>query len=168
MQLQILPPNLTLDRYEDFVDGVADWLTPELGTWTINVDRYEGVATDGLGVSLADLGRPVAYEAYLELDTTVLASSGRQGIVFDYYGPTDFKFAVIDVSANLVVLGHRTADGWVVDHSVGFGLDNLIDHTLKVTLKGPSSFLFCFINFLSINIYAKHCKHTNVKKYYID
>ena len=36
-------------------------------------------------------------------------------IIFDYYSPTDFKFAGIDVSTNKMVIGHRAASGWVVD-----------------------------------------------------
>ena len=36
-------------------------------------------------------------------------------IIFDYFSPTDFKFAGIDNSTNKFVIGHRTASGWVVD-----------------------------------------------------
>ena len=104
----------------------------------MNLERYDGIAAGGIGVSLADLGRQVAYDAYLELDTTVRAGTGRQGIVFDYYSPTDFKYAVIDVATDLVVLGHRTAAGWAIDRSVSFALTDGIDHTLKLTLKGAS------------------------------
>ena len=36
-------------------------------------------------------------------------------MIFDYFSPTDFKFAGIDVALNKVVVGHRTAQGWVID-----------------------------------------------------
>ena len=36
-------------------------------------------------------------------------------VIFDYFSPTDFKFAGIDVSTNKIVIGHRTAAGWVID-----------------------------------------------------
>ena len=36
-------------------------------------------------------------------------------LIFDYFSPTDFKFAGIDVSINKIVMGHRTATGWVYD-----------------------------------------------------
>ena len=36
-------------------------------------------------------------------------------LIFDYFSPTDFKFAGLDASLNKAVLGHRTAAGWVVD-----------------------------------------------------
>ncbi len=138
VQLRILPPNLTLDRFEDFADGLAQWLDPETGTWAISANRYSGAATAGLGMSLVDLGRQVAYDAYLELDTIARAGTGRSGLVFDVYSPTDFKYAVIDVVADQVILGHRNAGGWTTDKLVSFALNDLVDHTLKVTLKGAS------------------------------
>jgi len=39
-------------------------------------------------------------------------------VIFDYFSPTDFKFAGIDISNNKVELGHRTATDWVVDKSI--------------------------------------------------
>ena len=38
-------------------------------------------------------------------------------VIFDYFSPTDFKFAGIDVAINKAVLGHRTATGWIVDQT---------------------------------------------------
>ena len=35
-------------------------------------------------------------------------------VIFDYFSPTDFKFAGIDAATNKVVLGQRTAAGWNV------------------------------------------------------
>src|SRR6266545_215890 len=35
-------------------------------------------------------------------------------VLFDYWSPTDFKFAGIDISTNQMVIGVRTADGWFV------------------------------------------------------
>ena len=36
-------------------------------------------------------------------------------MIFDYWSPTDFKFAGIDVSTNKIVIGHRDATGWHYD-----------------------------------------------------
>jgi hypothetical protein len=36
-------------------------------------------------------------------------------VMFDYWSPTDFKFAGIDISINKMVIGHRTPAGWIVD-----------------------------------------------------
>ena len=36
-------------------------------------------------------------------------------VIFDYYGPYDFKFAGINVSTDKFEMGHRDATGWIVD-----------------------------------------------------
>ena len=36
-------------------------------------------------------------------------------LIFDYFLPTDFRFAGLDVGLNKAVLGHRTAQGWIID-----------------------------------------------------
>jgi hypothetical protein len=35
-------------------------------------------------------------------------------VIFDYYGPNDFKFAGVDQSRNKLQMGQRTPDGWIV------------------------------------------------------
>ncbi len=42
-------------------------------------------------------------------------STANAYVIFDYFSPTDFKFAGIDVSTNKLLLGHRTAAGWIQD-----------------------------------------------------
>ncbi|HEY3484041.1 MAG TPA: hypothetical protein VGK49_01600, partial [Ilumatobacteraceae bacterium] len=145
IQLRVLPPTLTLDRQETFADGVADWLAPEVGTATITgVDttaRYDVAApvAGDLAVVLADLGKPIAYDAFLQIDAIVKAGSGRLGLVFDYYSANDFKYLVVDVFADLIVVGHRTAAGWFVDFSTTRSLADTADHTVDVSLKGASA-----------------------------
>ena len=138
IQLRVLPPGLTLDRREDFADTAGMWLEPTVGTWAVTGGVYNGTAASGLGLSLADLGAPVSYDAYLELDTVVKAGTPRAGIVFDYYSDTDFKYLMIDVIADVVVLGHRTAAAWVVDYSMNRTMDILLSHSIKLTMKGAS------------------------------
>jgi len=36
-------------------------------------------------------------------------------LIFDYYSPTDFKFAGINVATNKFEMGERTASGWYVN-----------------------------------------------------
>ena len=137
IQLRVLPPGLTLDRREDFADTTGMWLEPTLGTWAVTGGAYNGTAASGLGLSLADLGAPILYDAYLELDTVVKAGTPRAGMVFDYYSDTDFKYVMIDVPNGLVVLGHRTAAGWVVDYSMSRAMV-VGAHSIKLTMKGAS------------------------------
>ena len=42
-------------------------------------------------------------------------------IIFDYFSPTDFKFAGLDQSTNKIVMGHRTASGWNIDVQAAVG-----------------------------------------------
>ena len=41
-------------------------------------------------------------------------------MIFDYWSPTDFKYAGIDVSTNKLLVGHRTASGWIMDNFTPF------------------------------------------------
>nr|NLI49987.1 calcium-binding protein [Propionibacterium sp.] len=58
---------------------------------------------------------------YFELAASVAAQKPTGGwkanafLIFDYFGPKDFKFAGIDVSTSKLVIGHRNAAGWVYD-----------------------------------------------------
>ena len=146
VQLRVLPAQLTLDRFENFADNAADWLTPTVGNWGIENAltlpavqlRYLGTGSGGLGVSLADLGKPISYDSYLGLDTVVRAGSGQLGIVFDYYEDFDFKYVVVDTANNKILLGHRMGTAWVVDSSVDFTLNPATDHSIGLTLRGAS------------------------------
>ncbi|MEO5610974.1 MAG: Calx-beta domain-containing protein, partial [Ornithinibacter sp.] len=82
-----------------------------------------------LSVAAASLGKDAAavfyIDDYLPIYYEILASIQAQKptggwkanafVIFDYFSPTDFKFAGVDVSINKLVLGHRTASGWVYD-----------------------------------------------------
>ncbi len=139
MTLQILPPTLTLDRREDFADGTADWLTATDGEWQVSGGLLTGARIElDHATARADLGAPVGYDAYLELEAVVRATSGRAGLVFDHYGPTDFKFVFVDALADLVLLGHRSGSAWVIDAQASKILADGVDHVVNVSLKGAS------------------------------
>ena len=75
-------------------------------------------------------------------------------VIFDYVGPTDFKFAGAFVGTNRWSIGHRTAASWVKDAtfnqtintSTDYGLDVVVQNGTDVTLSvdgaliGPYSF----------------------------
>ena len=52
-----------------------------------------------------------------DLDRRSRPAAGRRNayVIFDYWSPTDFKFAGIDDSTNKIVIGHRDASGWHFD-----------------------------------------------------
>ena len=76
-----------------------------------------------LSVAAASLGQDAAAVFYLDQYMPMYFEITRPGrwsqkptggwkanayVIFDYFSPTDFKFAGIDVALNKVVLGHRT------------------------------------------------------------
>jgi hypothetical protein len=95
---------------------------------------------DDIALSLVNIGLTSGLEpnSILEMEAT-LNTQGIGGIVFDYYGPEDFKFASIDVAANRLVIGHHTAkDGWVVDAETPVSLEADTDYTVFLSLKGTT------------------------------
>jgi hypothetical protein len=91
--------------------------------------------------SIVDLGLPngVGVSSILNLIAT-LDTDTSGGLVYDYYGPDDFKFVAIDTEAGAVVMGHRTAkSGWVIDQTVGRPIVPGSDDTLGVALTGTTA-----------------------------
>ena len=112
VQLRTLPAQLTLDRFENFSDGVADWLAPEPSARGPSrpqpLQRARPAA--GLGVSLVDLGQPDRVRR-LPRARRHASAPGPAGSASCSTTTTqlDFKYVMIDVVTDRVVLGHRTA-----------------------------------------------------------
>ncbi len=94
--------------------------------------------------------------AKISMDKPVAGWKANAFIVFDYFGPTDFKFAGVDQSINKMVIGHRTAAGWIYDaqSSVPGGVKATTFYDLNVvvnglvvtvTLSGQNAFSFTFV-----------------------
>ncbi len=141
--VQVLPREITLQEKESFDDGVADRFTgPQEGSWLVQGGRYCAEPAPGAdrAVSLIDLGMGRGLEAsdILQLEAT-LRSAARAGIVFDYYGPQDFKYVVIDAASDQVIVGHRSSKGgWALDAVVSRAIEPATDYTLFVSLKGST------------------------------
>lgn len=141
--VQVLPRKLTLQETENFSDGVADRFTgAQEGAWLAEGGRYSGLPAAGAdrAISMIDLGmeRGLKANALLQLETT-LKTPARAGIVFDYYGPQDFKYVAIDAVTDQVIIGHRSSKrGWAVDAVVSRAIEPAADYTLFVSLKGST------------------------------
>ena len=74
-------------------------------------------AGDAAAVLYVDEYLPIYYEIQASITTQKPIGGWKANayIIFDYFSPTDFKFAGVDVSINKLVIGHRTASGWVTD-----------------------------------------------------
>ncbi|MHC4088881.1 MAG: hypothetical protein ACYSVY_01125, partial [Planctomycetota bacterium] len=143
--VQKLPPEITFEDTDDFTNttDAADLFDgPTVGDWTFVDNRYEGspAVGDDIALSLVNIGLTSGLEtnSILEMEAT-LNTQGIGGIVFDYYGPEDFKFASIDVAANRLVIGHHTArDGWVIDAETSVTMEAGTDYTVFLSLKGTT------------------------------
>ena len=143
VRVQVLPPELTLEVTDDFSDGVADLFTgTQVGSWTFESkgNNYSYVPTvdadRGYATSATSLLIDSAY--LLRVDTT-LQTDGLAGVVFDQYGPGEYKFAGIDADSGDVVIAHHTArDGWVIDAAFAMGISAGIEYDLTVTADGST------------------------------
>jgi len=141
--VQELPPEITFENTEDFIDNVADLFTgPMVGEWQIIGDRYTALLALGMdrAITIIDLGLEQGLQAasILEFETT-LNTQVIGGIVFDYYGPDDFKFVAINADTNQVVIGHHTSKrGWSFDAVVEKDIEAGKDYDLAISLKGTT------------------------------
>jgi Ca2+-binding RTX toxin-like protein len=139
--LNVLAPQTTLDVTEYFDDGVAENFpaTSEssTGLWDIATGRYVGTATAGtVALSAASFGTGgIDTLSFVEAEAAFTAD-GVTGLVFDYYAANDFKFAVVDVPGQRVLIGHVSPrGGWVVDQVVARALTAGMEATLSLLLK---------------------------------
>src|SRR5262245_47265429 len=141
--VQKLPPTYTLNSTEDFSDGVANLFTgTRTGTWQVQNSVYSGnpVAGSDYAINLMNLGLPhgLLPNSILDLSTIVNTQSSG-GLVYDAYGPNDFKFVTLDAQADQVIIGHHTERrGWVQDAVVPRVINTGTDYTLGVSLKGTT------------------------------
>ncbi|MFZ1880264.1 MAG: Calx-beta domain-containing protein [Gaiellaceae bacterium] len=127
----------TVDATEYFEDGTPDQFTgPSNGAWTESNGRDIGTAASSAYVlSTADYGTTIQPNSSETIDAT-LSTTGTGGIVFDAYASNDFKFAVLNVPAQRIDVGHLDKRGnWVVDVSFAATLVAGTDYTLEVVLK---------------------------------
>jgi hypothetical protein len=98
--VQAPPGAITFDRLVDF--GSASQLASLFGaatsgTWQLTPDgRYVGTATSANAPAVSLIGYPVSPGSLVSISTT-LRTAGLGGVVFDYQGPSLYKFAMLSV-----------------------------------------------------------------------
>jgi len=148
-------------RGADFNNGSLQAFAVDSGVWL--------VTSGTLSVAAASLGQDAAavfyvdeyIPIYFEITAAVTVQKPTGGwkanayLIFDYYSPTDFKFAGIDVASNKIVLGHRTPQAWVVDAQAPFTgslksdtayqvLVAVNGTAVTVSVEGKQAFSFAF------------------------
>ncbi len=130
----------TIEKTADFSGPTQLLKAPSTRTWTLADGRYSGTASaEGPAINLFNLA--ISPSSLLELEGTFkLTSAGAEGgFVYDFYGLTDYKFAVISASTKKIVLGHRLGNRWTIDATANFNNFAVgTDYTLGVTLRGTT------------------------------
>ena len=136
----------SLPLLEDFDDGRVDHLVPMAGVWSINsANRYDAsVGDDGDPVALVALAGPVPER--LTMATTIKSKttpdrSHNGVIIFDYRGPTDFKFAGGFMGAGEWWMGHREVASWVADVRLADTIEQEVLYALELELDGRQATL---------------------------
>jgi len=131
-------------RRELFQDTVAPKgaFAETEGIWTASEGKLEAapvlLGEDAVSIYHLDKMQP----SYMEILVTINAEKDKAGfksnayIIFDYKGPTDFKFAGVDVGIDKIQIGHYTADGWIVDSQTPRRLKAGTDYDLTLVMYG--------------------------------
>jgi len=137
--VQAPPGAITLDKTVDFgSSSPASGLfgTPTSGTWSVTTDgRFLATASIATAPAFNLIGYPVTAGSLVEISTT-LKTSGQGGVVFDYQGPEYYKFVTLSADSKQLIIGHRTAEGTVIDKTYAMSVSANTDYKLGVTLRG--------------------------------
>ena len=109
-------------RSADFSDGTLQTFAVDSGVWTVSagvldgrrrsrrarMPRPSGTTTSTCRCTTSSFGR-------ISIKKPTAGWKGNAYAIFDYFGPTDFKFAGLDDASNKLVIGHRDATGWHLD-----------------------------------------------------
>jgi hypothetical protein len=146
VRVQVLPPQITLDSNTDLTGGTGPLGPPTSGTWTGGSGGYTGTPQAPAPAALVLVTLPGGVDnlestSWLRLTATLrLTAGGMAGVAFDVYSDRDFKFALLDLAGQRVVLGHHDPRaGYVIDAVFAQALAAGTAYTLDVQLKGTSA-----------------------------
>ena len=90
-----------------------------------------------------DAALPTYYEVLASIQVTKPTAGWKANayIIFDYYSPTDFKFAGLDVAINKFVMGHRNPQGWIVDVQTPVQAKPGISYNMLLAVNGTTATL---------------------------
>jgi len=137
-QVQKLPPTITFEFTAAEPDKPGKPEEYFIGNWQISGAQYTGTPDAGTDKAIAIQWIELAPYSKLEMEAAIQTAT-EGGIVFDYYGLDDFKFAALKADTNQVVIGHRTAKGWFIDAEAGYSIDQSQSYTLGVNIFGSNA-----------------------------
>ncbi|MBI3896328.1 MAG: hypothetical protein HY313_10415 [Acidobacteria bacterium] len=151
------------------------------GAWSISSGTYVAApSTTADSISLYQTDQLLPNDFEIKVTANVEKTGRGQEanslpangyVIFDYQSPTDFKFAGINIAAGEVEIGHRTAQGWVVDAKAAAKLQENKDIDLKLILNGPTVKLeagdakisFTFADFTGDGMLGLAARNSNTK-----
>jgi len=130
-------------RSADFNNGALQGFAVDSGTFAVTNGALSVTSTssgDSAAVFYADAYLPTYYEVAADVTVTkpVAGYKANSYVIFDYWSPTDFKFAGIDVSTNKLVVGHRTTAGWITDNFTPFLARADTTYNLLIQVNGTN------------------------------
>ena len=111
------------------------------GIWTLEEGRYHVVPEGGDTVALATGAGPLTSEVRIDVTMrfpSVSANNTNGAVIFDYKGPTDFKFVSVHARNNRIRIGQRDGEDWkfLADYLEPLGIAADTDHRITVSLFG--------------------------------
>ncbi len=138
IQVQVLAPEATTIITDEFESSTGELFNGQTasGNWQVADER---LSVDNAGGEYAmSFGQNVGAQSILSLNA-VLSADDQAGFIFDQYSAEDYKFVMLDVSNQQVLIGHRTAQhGIDIDSVASHTLLAGQDYELKVMLKGTT------------------------------
>jgi Ca2+-binding RTX toxin-like protein len=124
------------------VNGQINGFAADSGAWSVSGGRLSVSPTTRGGDAVSVFYVDDVLPSYFEVTATINAGKPTAGsksnayLIFDYQSPTNFKFAGVNVSTNKLVMGHRTAAGWIIDEQTPAQLKPDRDYNLLLSLNG--------------------------------
>jgi hypothetical protein len=127
---------------DNFNDTFNDRWTQESGGWTVENKEYS-VSANGLGIATRDAS-VTECGVIIETDftTTPDMSSENAIIVFDYNGPSDFKYAAASVSGDHWELGYYNGTWNPVGTAIYEPIDSSRWYRMRVKIDGNTAELY--------------------------
>ena len=118
----------------DFNDNTMGRFAKTLGSWSVSNGAANGVATTNGALSIWPLN---AASNSFDIRATI-NTRGSAGIVFDYQNTSSYRFVVVVAGANQIILGRRTAAGFVTDLTLSRAIRSGGDTVLGLSVRGRS------------------------------
>jgi hypothetical protein len=130
-------------RSADFNNGALQGFAVDSGSFAVTNGALSVTSTnigDSAAVFYSEAYLPIYYEVAADVTVVkpVAGFKANSYVIFDYWSPTDFKFAGIDVSTNKMVVGHRTASGWITDNFTPFQAKADTTYNLLIQVNGTN------------------------------